>query len=46
MKNVMCLRGILRIFEISSGLKVNFHKSSIHGANVKKNNIWRGLRVY
>lgn len=35
LKNTKCLRDILRLFEMASVLKVNFHKSSIHGMNLK-----------
>jgi len=28
-QNIMCIKAILRCFELSSGLKVNFHKSKI-----------------
>lgn len=38
-KNVECLRGILRLFEIVFGLKINFHKSSINGINVHKRRV-------
>lgn len=34
--NANCLRWILRLFELASGLKVNFHKSSVHGVHTKK----------
>lgn len=39
LKNVRCLRGILRLFEMVSGLKVNFHKSSIHAINLENQQV-------
>lgn len=35
--NLWALKSILRCFELVSGLKVNFHKSSIIGINVDGN---------
>jgi len=37
--NVVTLKAVLRVFEIASGLKINFHKSKIAGINVHRNNI-------
>lgn len=34
MQNLWSLKTILRCFELASGLKVNFHKSSVMGVNV------------
>jgi hypothetical protein len=34
MENLWSLKAILRSFELASGLKVNFYKSSIMGVNV------------
>lgn len=34
MKNVKVIKSLLRLFEIASGLKANFHKSSIHRVNM------------
>ncbi|GKV05161.1 hypothetical protein SLEP1_g17203 [Rubroshorea leprosula] len=36
-QNVMVLKSVLRCFEMASGLKVNFFKSSLIGLNVEKN---------
>ena len=33
------MKSILRGFELASGLKINFHKSSIAGVNVQSNNL-------
>jgi len=37
--NVVSIKAILRGFEIASGLKVNFHKSSLVGLNVENSNL-------
>jgi len=37
--NVVMMKAILRGFELASGLKINFHKSSIAGVNVQPNNL-------
>jgi len=37
--NVMTLKAILKGFELSSGLKINFHKSKLAGINVLRSNI-------
>lgn len=42
--NAKSLRGILKLFEIASGLRVNFHKSSIHKINLKISK-WRLLQI-
>lgn len=34
MKNAKAMKGILRLSKIASKLKVNFHKSSLHGINI------------
>lgn len=39
MWNIMTLKSILQCFEMASGLKVNFYKSSIIGINVKRRTI-------
>ncbi|KAL8509574.1 hypothetical protein ACS0TY_016699 [Phlomoides rotata] len=38
-KNIKTIKCILRIFEVWTGLKVNFHKSDIMGINVKKERV-------
>jgi len=35
-QNIMCIKAILRCFELSSGLKVNFHKSKIGAIGVDR----------
>ncbi|KAL3629987.1 hypothetical protein CASFOL_026299 [Castilleja foliolosa] len=35
-QNILTLKGILRMFELWSGLKVNYNKSSIYGVNVNE----------
>jgi len=37
--NVVVMKSILRGFELASGLKINFHKSSLAGVNVQSNNL-------
>lgn len=38
-KNAKAMRGILRLFEMASGLKVNFQKSSLHGTNMRESHL-------
>ena len=35
-ENLWLLKAVLRGFEMTSGLKVNFHKSSLIGVNVQR----------
>jgi len=37
--NVFTIKAILRVFELASGLKVNFYKSKITGLQVEKSNL-------
>ena len=37
--NVFTIKAILRVFELASGLKVNFHKSKIAGLKVDRSNL-------
>ena len=37
--NVVVMKSILRGFEVASGLKINFHKSSLAGVNVQSINL-------
>lgn len=45
-ENVKCLRGILRLFEVASGLMVNFHKSSIHSGGVEMQGCQNFVHVF
>ena len=37
--NVFILKAILRVFELASGLKINFHRYKLAGVNVRKSNM-------
>jgi len=38
-QNILCIKAILRCFELSSGLKVNFYKSKIGAIGVERNEV-------
>jgi len=40
-QNIMCIKGILRCFKLSSGLRVNFHKSKIGAIGVDRYEVKR-----
>ena len=37
--NIFTIKAILRVFELASGLKVNFHKSKLAGIKVERNSL-------
>lgn len=44
-ENLWCLKSVLRIFEMASGLRVNFHKSCLVGMNVDFDELNNAARV-